>query len=159
IDGSVDSGGCTFPFQELYKVIDSSDVIVQVVDARDPLGTRCFRVEKYLRSHKQSKHMILVLNKIDLIPSQVARIWVRRFSKELPTLPFQAKKQEKAAGRLQLFQLLRQYVQLMSDRKHVSVGFIGYPNVGKSSIINALRSKQVCRAAPIPGEVSSRRVV
>ncbi|KFG33417.1 putative nucleolar gtp-binding protein 2, partial [Toxoplasma gondii GAB2-2007-GAL-DOM2] len=137
---------------ELYKVIDSSDVIVQVVDARDPLGTRCFRVEKYLRSHKQSKHMILVLNKIDLIPSQVARIWVRRFSKELPTLPFQAKKQEKAAGRLQLFQLLRQYVQLMSDRKHVSVGFIGYPNVGKSSIINALRSKQVCRAAPIPGE-------
>lgn len=137
---------------ELYKVIDASDVIVQVVDARDPLGTRCFRVEKYLRAHKQSKHMILVLNKIDLIPSQVARIWVKRFSRELPTLPFQAKKQEKAAGRLQLFQLLRQYVQLMSDRKHVSVGFIGYPNVGKSSVINALRSKQVCRAAPIPGE-------
>ncbi|PFH32465.1 putative nucleolar gtp-binding protein 2 [Besnoitia besnoiti] len=137
---------------ELYKVIDASDVIVQVVDARDPIGTRCFRVEKYLRNHKQSKHMVLVLNKIDLIPPAVARIWVRRFSKEIPTLPFQAKKQEKAAGRLQLFQLLRQYVQLMSDRKHVSVGFIGYPNVGKSSVINALRSKQVCRAAPIPGQ-------
>ncbi len=29
---------------------------------------------------------------------------------------------------------------------------IGYPNVGKSSVINALRSKKVCNVAPIAGE-------
>lgn len=29
---------------------------------------------------------------------------------------------------------------------------VGYPNVGKSSIINSLKNKKVCRAAPIPGE-------
>ena len=34
----------------------------------------------------------------------------------------------------------------------ISVGFIGYPNVGKSSIINTLRSKRVCNVAPIAGE-------
>ncbi|KAF1742073.1 hypothetical protein MXB_5476 [Myxobolus squamalis] len=33
-----------------------------------------------------------------------------------------------------------------------SVGFIGYPNVGKSSIINTLAGKKVCNVAPIPGE-------
>ena len=33
-----------------------------------------------------------------------------------------------------------------------SVGFIGYPNVGKSSVINTLRSKKVCNVAPIAGE-------
>jgi nuclear GTP-binding protein len=32
------------------------------------------------------------------------------------------------------------------------VGIIGYPNVGKSSVINTLRRKQVCKVAPIPGE-------
>lgn len=32
------------------------------------------------------------------------------------------------------------------------MGFIGYPNTGKSSIINTLRSKKVCTVAPIPGE-------
>jgi len=32
------------------------------------------------------------------------------------------------------------------------VGFIGYPNVGKSSVINTLRAKKVCKVAPIPGE-------
>ena len=34
----------------------------------------------------------------------------------------------------------------------MSVGFVGYPNVGKSSVINTLKSKRVCKQAPIPGE-------
>ena len=34
----------------------------------------------------------------------------------------------------------------------ISVGFIGYPNVGKSSVINTLRKKKVCNVAPIAGE-------
>lgn len=42
--------------------------------------------------------------------------------------------------------------QLHSDKKQISVGLIGYPNVGKSSIINALKSKKVCNVAPVPGE-------
>lgn len=42
--------------------------------------------------------------------------------------------------------------QLHTDKKQISVGFIGYPNVGKSSVINTLRSKKVCNVAPIAGE-------
>ena len=41
---------------------------------------------------------------------------------------------------------------MRSDKKHVSVGFVGYPNVGKSSVINALRTKKVCNVAPLPGQ-------
>lgn len=41
---------------------------------------------------------------------------------------------------------------LHSDKKQISVGFVGYPNVGKSSIINTLKKKKVCNVAPIPGE-------
>lgn len=44
------------------------------------------------------------------------------------------------------------FPQLHSDKKQISVGFIGYPNVGKSSVINTLRSKKVCNVAPIAGE-------
>lgn len=48
--------------------------------------------------------------------------------------------------------MLRQFSSLHSDRKQISIGFIGYPNTGKSSIINTLRRKKVCQVAPIPGE-------
>ncbi|XP_074236633.1 nucleolar GTP-binding protein 2 isoform X2 [Saimiri boliviensis] len=98
---------------ELYKVIDSSDVVVQVLDARDPMGTRSPHIETYLRKEKPWKHLIFVLNKCDLVPT---------------------------------------WATLHTDKKQISVGFIGYPNVGKSSVINTLRSKKVCNVAPIAGE-------
>ena len=59
-------------WNELYKVIDSSDVIIHVLDARDPLGTRCRAVEKYLKEEAPHKHLVFVLNKVDLIPTGVA---------------------------------------------------------------------------------------
>ncbi|KAL8451836.1 hypothetical protein Emed_001716 [Eimeria media] len=127
---------------ELYKVIDASDVLVQVVDARDPMGT----------SYCMIVRGVMLGAQVDLVPTKVAQYWLHLLSKEMPTLLMQADKNKKNIGRTQLFQLLRQYGQLMSDRKHVSIGFFGYPNVGKSSIINFLKSKQVCKAAPIPGQ-------
>ena len=48
--------------------------------------------------------------------------------------------------------LLRQFDNFHKDKKTVSIGFIGYPNVGKSSVINTLSKKMACKAAPVPGE-------
>ncbi|KAI9831115.1 MAG: GTPase required for pre-60S ribosomal subunit nuclear export and maturation [Sarea resinae] len=138
-------------WNELYKVIDSSDVIIHVLDARDPLGTRCRSVEKYVREEAPHKHLIFVLNKCDLVPTGVAASWVRHLSKDYPTLAFHASITN-SFGKGSLIQLLRQFSSLHSDRKQISVGFIGYPNTGKSSIINTLRKKKVCTVAPIPGE-------
>jgi len=72
-------------------------------------------------------------------------------SKEYPTLAFHASINN-SFGKGSLISLLRQFSALHSDRKQISVGFIGYPNTGKSSIINTLRKKKVCTVAPIPGE-------
>ena len=58
-------------WNELYKVIDSSDVVLHVLDARDPFGTRCRSVEKYLKTEAPHKHLIFILNKCDLVPSSV----------------------------------------------------------------------------------------
>ncbi|KAI9779408.1 MAG: GTPase required for pre-60S ribosomal subunit nuclear export and maturation [Geoglossum umbratile] len=138
-------------WNELYKVIDSSDVVIHVLDARDPLGTRCRSVEKYIREEAPHKHLIFVLNKCDLVPTSVAASWVRYLSKDYPTLAFHASITN-SFGKGSLIQLLRQFSALHSDRKQISVGFIGYPNTGKSSIINTLRKKKVCTVAPIPGE-------
>lgn len=51
------------------QVVDSSDVVIQVLDARDPMGTRCRHVERYLAREKPHKHLIFILNKVDLVPT------------------------------------------------------------------------------------------
>lgn len=138
-------------WNELYKVIDSSDVILQVLDARDPMGTRSPPVEKYLRTEKPHKHLMFILNKVDLVPTWVTQRWVAILSSEYPTVAFHASLTN-PFGKGSLINLLRQFAKLHVDKKQISVGFIGYPNTGKSSIINTLRSKKVCKVAPIAGE-------
>ncbi|XP_031375293.1 nuclear/nucleolar GTPase 2 [Punica granatum] len=136
---------------ELYKVIDSSDVVIQVLDARDPPGTRCYHLEKHLKEHCKHKHMVFLLNKCDLVPAWATKGWLRVLSKEYPTLAFHASI-NKSFGKGSLLSVLRQFARLKSDKQAISVGFVGYPNVGKSSVINTLRTKNVCKVAPIPGE-------
>ncbi|KAI0595535.1 nucleolar GTP-binding protein 2 [Biscogniauxia sp. FL1348] len=138
-------------YNELYKVLDASDVVLHVLDARDPDGTRCRGIEKYLNAEAPHKHLVFVLNKTDLVPTSVAAAWVRNLSKDRPTLAFHSSITN-PFGKGSLIQLLRQFSALHKDRKEISVGIVGYPNVGKSSIINTLRKKKVANVAPIPGE-------
>ena len=138
-------------WNELYKVIDSSDVVIQVLDARDPLGTRSSVVEEYLKKEKQHKHLLFVLNKVDLVPTWVTQKWVAILSQEYPTIAFHASLTH-PFGKGSLINVFRQLGKLHQNSKQISVGFIGYPNTGKSSVINALRSKKVCSVAPIAGE-------
>uniref|UniRef100_A0A224YWR9 Nucleolar GTP-binding protein 2 n=1 Tax=Rhipicephalus zambeziensis TaxID=60191 RepID=A0A224YWR9_9ACAR len=138
-------------WNELYKVIDSSDVVIQVLDVRDPQGTRSPFIERFMRKEKPHKHLVFVLNKCDLVPTWVTQRWVALLSAEYPTMAFHASITN-PFGKGALINLLRQFSKLHTDKRQISVGFIGYPNVGKSSVINALRSKKVCNVAPIAGE-------
>merc|ERR1719318_990588 len=108
-------------------------------------------IEEYLRKEKTHKHLIFVLNKVDLVPTWVTQKWVAILSQEFPTIAFHASLNH-PFGKGALINLFRQLAKLHSSSKQISVGFIGYPNVGKSSVINALRSKKVCNVAPIAGE-------
>lgn len=136
---------------ELYKVIDCSDVVIQVLDARDPMGTRSKHIERHLQKNAAHKHLVLLLNKCDLVPTWATRRWVQKLSKEYPTLAFHASLTN-SFGKGALINLLRQFSQLHKDKKNISIGLIGYPNVGKSSVINTLKGKKTCNVAPVPGE-------
>ncbi len=46
------------------QVVEASDVVLEILDARDPLGCRCFQVEQAVLASGADKKLILVLNKI-----------------------------------------------------------------------------------------------
>lgn len=64
-------------WEELYKVVDSSDVLIYVLDGRNPNGTRTKYLEDYLKNKCPSKHLVFILNKCDLVPTSVTQKWVK----------------------------------------------------------------------------------
>lgn len=76
------------------------------------------------------------------VPAWVTKRWLGYLSGEYPCLAFHASITN-PFGKGSLLSLLRQLSRLRTDKKYISVGFVGYPNVGKSSVINTLRTKKV----------------
>ncbi|KAG5567310.1 hypothetical protein RHGRI_002765 [Rhododendron griersonianum] len=169
-------------YKELVKVIEASDVIVEVLDARDPLGTRCVDMERMVLKSGADKHLVLLLNKIDLVPREAVEKWLKYLREELPAVAFKCSTQEqksnlgwksakaakKSSNLLQtsdclgaetLIKLLKNYSRSHEIKKSITVGVIGLPNVGKSSLINSLKRCQVVNVGATPGLTRSMQEV
>ena len=164
--------------RELKKVVDSADVILQVLDCRDPIGSRIHQTLEEIILSKADKRMVLVLNKIDLVPKEVVSRWLTVLRRSHPAIAIKANND--AASRREdaerdattsnmpvgmdgLLQLLKNYARTGGAsgkaKTTISVGIIGYPNVGKSSIINALKRSRAVGVSPRPGFTTSMQEV
>lgn len=176
--GSVGGGVVDYSLKAFYRdfarVVEASDVIIEVIDARDPGGTRCVEVERFVRRMGPSKRIVLLMNKIDLVPREVAQAWLKYFREEIPAVAFKCSTQQQATnlghralstakgsslsgseclGAETLLQLLKNYSRAASSglKKSITVGVIGLPNVGKSSLINSLKRTKVAQVGNMPG--------
>ncbi|KAF9545042.1 P-loop containing nucleoside triphosphate hydrolase protein [Agrocybe pediades] len=148
----------------LHKVVDESDIVILVLDARDPEGCRSRLVEEEVRRREsEGKRLVFVLNKIDLIPKSNAQEWLKYLRHSTPTLPFLSSSSAQhqrtnisSSTAPALLKLLKAYKPKAGS---VTIGVVGYPNVGKSSLINSLKRSKVCAVAAQPGHTKDLQSV
>ncbi len=121
------------------KVIDECDLILLVLDARDPELTRNKELEEKVKS--KGKKLIYVLNKADLVPKEILEKWKSILGENTVFV---------SAKRRLGTKILRDKIKELIGGEG-KVGVVGYPNVGKSSIINALTGKRSALTGNIAG--------
>lgn len=152
VDATVGQSSRRAYLKELKKVVESSDVILQVLDARDPIATRAMHpsIVQMLES-SADKRVVMVLNKIDLIPKPVVGDWLSYLRKSHPAIAIKANQgyahagevsedatvATKAVGMDGLLQLLKNYARtgVGKNKTSIVVGIVGYPNVGYVSYL------------------------
>ncbi|KHN21198.1 Large subunit GTPase 1 [Glycine soja] len=192
-------------WRQLWRVVERSDLLVMVVDSRDPLFYRCPDLEAYAREVDEHKRTLLLVNKADLLPASIREKWAEYFrahdilfifwSAKAATAALEGKKlgssweddnmgrtnspDTKIYGRDELLARLQSEAEEIVDRRrnsgsseagpsnikspaentagsssssNVVVGFVGYPNVGKSSTINALVGQKRTGVTSTPGK-------
>jgi len=167
-------------WRQVNKVINEADIILHIMDARDPEGTRCKQIEKAVKN--ADKKLVLVLNKIDLIPLEAAKAWLKFYRRTMgPCISFKATTQtqrsnisqkgsggkmaKEVSGTSAMLNYLANYGRLESEdktskvRTAVTVGVVGLPNTGKSSIINTLKRNKSCQVGNKPGVTRSIQTV
>lgn len=167
--------------KSITQIFDTADVLLEVLDARDPMGCRCRHLEETLVKKYPGKRLILVLNKVDLVPLEIVSKWKEALSREYPTVIFKANLQNqnnnlsgnslyskdleerkelateliessKSVGADKLIELLKNYSRQGTDSVNkITVGVFGFPNVGKSSVINSLSRRKAAGVSSTPG--------
>lgn len=123
-------------------VINEADIVLLVVDARMPDASRNEVLEKIVE--KKNKKLLIVFNKIDLIDEKT----LRALKKSHPFSFFVSGSRNIGLRKLKksLYVLAKKM-----NLEEPKIGFVGYPNVGKSSVINALAKRARAKVSGVAG--------
>lgn len=191
-------------WRQLWRVIERSDLVVQIVDARNPLLYRCEDLERYVDELGNNKRNLLLVNKADMMTLAQRQAWAAYFVREKIAFRFfsaELAKEQNEAGENTDSDTEDDHVQAppvelanepkprshsdqplsLDDQVHIlttdeleslflahtptidtddpaqadrktQIGLVGYPNVGKSSSINALLGAKKVSVSATPGK-------
>ncbi len=147
--------------KQLKEHLNKVDLVFEVRDARIPLATSHPYLQKWLRGKKQ----LLVINRKDMINSYAHQAWDKKLRSE-GKVPWWCDAKA-GTGVLQLKQAAIRAGQELNQRRldrgmknrAIRVLTLGFPNVGKSALINRLVKKKVVSSSRKAGVTKSLRWV
>ncbi|MBV1775683.1 ribosome biogenesis GTPase YlqF [Burkholderiaceae bacterium DAT-1] len=142
--------------KQVAETMAKVDMVIEVLDARLPHITTNPLIHE-LRVHRQ-RPSLKVLNKADLADPNVTALWVQHFKSQANTAVLvldEAGKQRDAA------KVTAMCHELLPNRhgaeKPVRAMILGVPNVGKSTLINAMAKRKLAKVADTPGVTQSQQ--
>ena len=118
-------------WRDVSGAVAISDVVAEVLDARMVAWTRNKDLEEMIK--KKNKKLLYVVNKTDLVSKKTLESIKRELGWNKTV--FVSARENLGMNLLKTKLLIE---KKRSDRDEFHVSFVGYPNVGKSSVINAL---------------------
>ncbi|MCH7850398.1 MAG: 50S ribosome-binding GTPase [Nanoarchaeota archaeon] len=147
----------------MKKVIGISDIILEVMDARFIQETRNLEVEKMIK--EEGRKIVYIMNKCDLVDiDKVRRTMPRGLRPVVFVSTVTGKGSRDLRDRIKIeasrFKIGENITKELKEgekfkgtdiRKKVHIGIIGYPNVGKSSLINLITRRGVAKTSKQAG--------
>jgi nuclear GTP-binding protein len=124
-------------WQDIFDIaIKETDVVIEVLDSRNPLGTHNTMIEKFLLKNRPDIEIVLILNKSDIIPLNILNGWKDYFKSEGYTAYSVSAKYHR--GVMNLLQQIRKF----GTHNKTNILIVGYPNTGKSTLIESLTKNE-----------------
>ncbi len=147
--------------KELIKNLSKVDLILEVRDARIPLSTSHPSLNKWIHNKKH----LLVVNRLDMIPKEARYAWDEWFRKNGQS-PWWCNAKT-GTGVKQLLEAAKKAGSQLNERRRsrgmlnrpIRALTLGFPNVGKSALINRLVKKKVVESARKAGVTRALRWV
>ena len=149
-------GHMTSARKKAAETMASVDVVIEVVDARLPEASTNPMVRE-LRLHRQ-RPCLKVLNKSDLADPEVTKAWIDYYSKQdgVKAVAISSKSQGEVARIPSLCQRLAPHRN--DNIKQLRMMIMGIPNVGKSTLMNALVKRKIAKVGDEPAVTKSQQI-
>ncbi|QDQ26934.1 ribosome biogenesis GTPase YlqF [Chitinimonas arctica] len=142
--------------KQIAETMAKVDMVIEVLDARLPRITTNPLINE-LRLHRQ-RPTLKILNKADLADPNVTAAWVQHFRQEPDSAVITLDEAGKLRDTAKVLALCKQLVpHRIGGEKPVRAMILGVPNVGKSTLINALAKRKLARVADTPGVTQSQQ--
>ena len=141
--------------KKISEAMPDIDLVIEVLDARLPFSS----TNPLVNELRGDKPTIKVLNKADLADPATTNAWVSHFSEQTHTqaLPLVAEDRKQVK---QLIALAKKVGQgQLEKNRAVRVMIMGIPNVGKSTLINALAGRYIARTGNEPAVTKANQMI
>ena len=148
-------GHMTSAKKKAEEAMEFNDVIIEVLDARIP-GSSINPMIKTIRSARQKPHL-KVLNKEDLADPKITKQWIDYFNSQPKTNAISLSAKKISGVKKILLHCEKLAAHRGTPVKPLRMLIMGVPNVGKSTIINALKNKKIAKVGNIPAVTKTQQ--